>query len=188
MSSDSTVVLPDEPLTPRERILAVAGRLFYRDGYRAIGVDRVIAEAGVAKATFYRHFASKDDLIVAWINRAEAVSKAAPAKGLTPLTDYALAMIAIAGRPSCMGCTYQASAAEFGDVDHPVHQAALGVKQRVLADLTDRASRQGLADPTGVAGMVFLLLEGVWAARRMFGPAAPLDEAGQAVRRLTLQV
>ena len=184
MSSDSP-----EVLSARDRILSVAGRLFYRDGYRAIGVDRVIAEAGVAKATFYKHFPSKDDLIVAWIGKAEAMTRdaAAAEAGEVALTAYADAMIDIAGRPTCLGCTYQASAAEFGDATHPAHIAALGVKQRMIADLTERAMRQGLAEPSAVAEMVFLLLEGVWAAKRMFGVDAPIAGAKQAVRRLLQQ-
>jgi AcrR family transcriptional regulator len=123
-------VSAETPLSARERILSVAGRLFYRDGYRATGIDRVIAEAEVAKATFYKHFSSKDDLIVAWIARSEARALAhAPAlDGPTPLTDYALSMIAIAARPDCLGCTYQATAAEFGAADHPAHVAARGVE------------------------------------------------------------
>eukprot|EP01036_Dinobryon_divergens_P021358 gene21358-29320_t len=56
----------------RDRILAAAGPLFYRDGYRAVGVDRVITMSGVAKATFYKHFPAKDDLIIAWLDRADA--------------------------------------------------------------------------------------------------------------------
>ncbi|MEO8242086.1 MAG: TetR/AcrR family transcriptional regulator [bacterium] len=178
MSSDSA-----EGLSARDRILSVAGRLFYQHGYRAIGVDRVIAEAAVAKATFYRHFPSKDDLIVAWIAEAEAQS-AFTAAGPEPLTAYAMAMIDVAGRPTCLGCTYQVSAAEFSDPAHPAHRAALGVKDRVIAALQDHARQQGVADPEAVAGMVFLLLEGVWAAKRMFGPDAPLAGAGEAVRRL----
>ena len=182
MSSDSL----ETPVPARERILSVAGRLFYRDGYRAIGVDRVIAEAEVAKATFYKHFPSKDDLIVAWIAKSETGARTAMAAltGPAPLTDYANAMIDIAGRPSCLGCTYQVSASEFGDAAHPVHQAAMAVKRRVIADLTERAERQGLAEPESVADMVFLLLEGVWAAKRMFGPDAPLAGAQEAVQRL----
>ena len=176
----------EPPLSARERILSVAGRLFYREGYRAIGVDRVIAEADVAKATFYKHFPSKDALIVAWIERAEAMSARGgpPMDGPSPLTDYALAMIAIAGRPTCLGCTYQASAAEFGAGDHPAHVAARGVKERVLEELQARAAAQGLTDAAGAAQAVFLLLEGVWATRRMFGPDAPLDGAGRAVQSL----
>ena len=182
MSSDSPT--PQGP-SARDRILAVAGRLFWRDGYRAIGVDRVIAEAGVAKATFYKHFPSKDDLIVAWINLAEAQSKGLMAvEGPQPLTAYADAMIDVAGQDFCLGCTYQSSASEFGEIGHPAHQAALGVKRRVLAEMERRAQAQGLQDPAGVAASVFLLIEGVWAARRMFGADAPLAGAKAAVRRL----
>lgn len=195
MSSDSAPIdlgtsetAPSLPVPPaaRDRILTVAGRLFYHDGYRAIGVDRVIAEADVAKATFYKHFPSKDALIVAWIERAEAASlkSAVPMEGPHPLTDYALRMIEIAGRPTCMGCTYQASAAEFGATDHPAHRAALGVKRRVLDDLEARAIAQGLAPAREGAEAVFLFLEGIWATRRMFGPDAPLDNAPRAVQAL----
>ena len=56
----------------RERILETAERLFYAEGIRAVGVDRIIAEAGVAKMTLYNHFASKDDLILAALQHREA--------------------------------------------------------------------------------------------------------------------
>ena len=174
------------PRTARDRILDTAGRLFYREGYRAIGVDRVIAEADVAKATFYKHFPSKDALIVAWIEHAETQSAAhlTLQNSATPLTDYALAMIGVARNVWCMGCTYQGSAAEFADPAHPVHAAALGVKERVLEAMTGHAIAQGLPDPRHAAERVFLLLEGVWASVRMFGPKAPVDQAPDAVRRL----
>lgn len=170
----------------RDRILDVAGPLFYREGHRAIGVDRVIEEAGVAKATFYNHFKSKDDLIIAWISRAERML-AASSPGLdvpAPLTAYANAMIDIAHQGGCLGCIYQITAAEFGDVNHPTHAAALAVKDRVLQELTLRAAAQGLAPPRAAAERVFLLLEGIWAVRRMFGPDAPLSHAREAVQRL----
>ena len=170
----------------RERILDVAGPLFYREGYRAVGVDRVIGEADEAKGTVNKHFPSKDDLIVAWIGRAEEQSRAIvpPIAGQTPLYDYADRMIAIAGQPRCLGCTYQGSAAEFQNPEHPAHRAALGVKRRVLVDLEARAAAQGLAEPRAVAERVFVFLEGVWASVRMFGPEAPLAGAREAVRRL----
>jgi AcrR family transcriptional regulator len=180
MSSDSQIVV-----SARDRILAAAGQLFRRDGYRAIGVDRVIAEADVAKATFYKHFPSKDDLIVAWITLAEAQSKAGQeVASATPLTDLAEKLIGVAQRPACLGCAYQASASEFGDLAHPAHQAASGVKRRLLAELTARATRQGVAEAAVVAEMVFLLVEGVFAAKRMFGPEAPIGHAKAALHRL----
>jgi AcrR family transcriptional regulator len=180
MSSDSP------PPPARDRILQTAGRLFYREGYRAVGVDRVIAEADVAKATFYKHFPAKDDLIVAWIAEAEARSLQGlpPEDGPAPLTDYLLAMLEIAGRNTCLGCTYQGSAAEFADPAHPAHAAALAVKERVLATLRRRARAEGLRRPRQVAEQLFLLLEGIWAARRMFGPEAPLAHAEAAFASL----
>jgi AcrR family transcriptional regulator len=190
MSSDSAAATEkarEKPPSARDRILTVAGRLFYREGYRAIGIDRVIAEADVAKATFYKHFPSKDDLIVAWILAAEQDSLSGlPAEdGTRPLTAYLQHMLMIARWPQCLGCTYQGSAAEFVDPDHPAHAAALGVKRRVLETLENRARNQGLAEPRGVAEQAFLLLEGVWAAVRMFGRAAPLDHAEAAFAKLT---
>jgi AcrR family transcriptional regulator len=175
-----------EAPSARERIVSTAGALFYREGYRAIGVDRVIAEAEVAKATFYRHFPSKDDLIVAWIGAAEAGA----AKGLPPvdgpkaLSDYVQAVMAIAGRDGCAGCTYQGAAGEYAPLDHVVHKAARGVKDRVLADLATRARAQGLSEPEAVAEEMFLLTEGLWAAKRMYGADAPLQAYARAAERL----
>jgi AcrR family transcriptional regulator len=174
--------------SPRDRILSTAGRLFYREGYRAIGIDRVIAEADVAKATFYKHFPSKDDLIVAWIAKADAGSAdLLPADNdHLPFFAYADAMIGIAEQPWCMGCTFQATAVEFVDPDHPAHAASLDVKRRVLSRLSALATRQGVLAPDRVATQVYLLIEGVWATVRMFQDPAAIAHARAAVRRLAL--
>lgn len=175
-----------EKLGPRERILKTAGRLFYEEGYRAVGIDRVIADAEVAKASFYKYFPSKDDLIVAWINSAEEMSRSAlpPARGTTPLFDYMDKMIGIAQQTWCMGCAFQGAASEFGDTAHPAHAAALQVKQNVIAELKARATQQKLPDPKKTAELMFLLLEGVWASVRMFKADAPIQHAKAAVRAL----
>jgi AcrR family transcriptional regulator len=185
-SRSETPVTATKAPSARERILNTAGPLFYREGFRAVGVDRVIAEAGVAKATFYKHFPSKDDLIIAWVGRAEGITDAAVPSddGPVPLTAYAEAMIGVAAGNQCLGCTFQVTAAEFSDPGHPAHQAAAEAKRRVLAELERRAGLQGLHAPHLVAGEVFLLLEGVWAAVRMFGAGAPLDAARLALRRI----
>lgn len=184
MSSESQTA--EKPVSARDRIIDVAGPLFYREGYRAIGVDRVIAEAGVAKATFYKYFPAKDDLIVAWVNRAEErfVANLPPEDGPLPLIVYADQMIDIAGKVWCLGCTYQGTAAEFADPAHPAHAASMGVKRRVIDQLHIRARNQGLPDPQASAERVFLFLEGVWAATRMFGTSVPLTHAKDAIRRL----
>ncbi|MES2145216.1 MAG: hypothetical protein V4516_12875 [Pseudomonadota bacterium] len=92
-------------------------------------------------------------------------------------------MVDIARQPWCPGGAYQGAAAEFVDPAHPAHAAALGVKERALARLTDLASREGHADPAAVAEGVYLLLEGVWATTRMFGAKAPLSHAKDAIRK-----
>jgi AcrR family transcriptional regulator len=178
-----------EKISAREKIILVAGKLFYAEGYRAIGVDRVIAEAEVAKATFYKHFPSKDDLIVAWINKAEESSKKNfPAQDVAePLFTYVDAMIDIAQKSWCLGCTYQGSAAEFADPGHPVHAAAIGVKNRVIEELEARAALQGLVESQAVAEKAFLLLEGIWASVRMFRDKAPLTHAKKAMRQLAVR-
>src|SRR6185295_9367443 len=69
--------LPDPPKTGRERLVAAAVELFYRHGFAAVGIDRVIAAAGVTKTTFYKHFDSKDDLMVAAVLRRDEWESAA---------------------------------------------------------------------------------------------------------------
>src|SRR3954466_12895346 len=63
--------MPSPPTTGRERLVAAAIELFYRNGFNAVGVDQVIAAAGVTKTTFYKHFESKDDLMVAAVQRRD---------------------------------------------------------------------------------------------------------------------
>jgi hypothetical protein len=129
---------------------------------------------------------AKDDLIVAWVTRSEerSATNLPPVDGPVPLVAYADHMVDIAGKTWCMGCTYQGTAAEFSDPAHPAHAAALGVKQRVIENLHLRATNQGLPDPQACAERVFLFLEGVWAATRMFGATAPLTHAKDAIRKL----
>jgi hypothetical protein len=75
-------------------------------------------------------------------------------------------------------------AVELPDRDHPAQQASLGVKGWVMAEMVAWARVQGFANPEGAVGIVFLLLEGVWAAKQMFDAAPPLAGAKEAVRRV----
>lgn len=110
------------PLPARDRILVTAHDLFYRDGIRATGVDRLIAESGVAKLTFYRHFASKDDLVrafldyrherwMAWFVDALGRHGAVPGGGLAPLAPALAEWLA---DPAFRGCAFINSVAEVG--------------------------------------------------------------------------
>jgi len=174
----------------RERILETAARLFLRDGFRAVGVDTIVAEAGVAKMTLYAHFPSKDDLIVAYLERAnqqfwawlEGASVAAgPRAKLLAMFD---AVGRLADSPQCLGCTFQGTAAEFPDPEHPGHRVALAHKQAVLARLRGLAEDAGLRAPADLAQQLLLLMDGAWVAARMFGPHNPGVQVAAAARAL----
>jgi len=175
----------------RERILEAATRLFLRDGFRAVGVDTIIAEAGVAKMTLYAHFPSKDDLIVAYLERAneqfwewlEGASAGVddPRAKLAAMFD---AVGELASSPQCLGCTFQGTAAEFPDSEHPGHRVALAHKQAVLARLRTLAQEAGLRAPEALAEQLLLLMDGAWAAARMFGPDNPGAQVAAAARAL----
>ena len=161
----------------RNRILDAASELFYRDGYHAVGIDTIVERSGVAKMTLYRHFASKDDLIAAYLERANAefwewldgeIATVDDPREQLVVAFEATAKLATSAR--CLGCTFQAAASEFPELDHPGHEVALAHKRRVLARLAGLASDSGLADPDGLAAQLLLLMDGAWVAARMFGP------------------
>ena len=110
------------PLPPRERILAVARGLFYRHGVHTVGIDRIIAESGVAKMTFYRHFPSKTNLVAEYLAAAEADWRAHIACHLENKTVPALerllglfdALHDTTRCPAYRGCPFIKSLAEFG--------------------------------------------------------------------------
>jgi AcrR family transcriptional regulator len=175
----------------RERILEAAARLFLRDGFRAVGIDRIIAEAGVAKMTLYAHFPSKDDLIAAylqqaneqfweWLEGASAVVDDPKGK-LAAMFD---AVGKLASSPQCLGCTFQGTAAEFPDRDHPGHRVALAHKRAVMARLRTLAEDAGLRAPETLAAQLLLLMDGAWVAARMFGPHSPAAQLAPAARAL----
>ena len=185
--------MPDANQLPsaRERILATAGRLFYAQGYHAVGIDTIVAESGVAKMTLYRHFPSKDDLIVAYLERANQqfwswLTSAVVDAG-TPRARLVAAFEAVgklAGSPQCLGCTFQGAAAEFPAVEHRAHQVALAHKQAVRQWFQDLAEQAGLREPAALATQLLLLVDGAWVAARMFGTDNPAKLAVQAAEAL----
>jgi AcrR family transcriptional regulator len=159
----------------RERVLGVARDLFYWDGIRATGVDRVASEAGVAPTTLYRLFASKDDLVAAYVDREdrhfrEWFDSAVEAGGPDPRGRILAVFDALAEqvRPErCRGCPFQMALAEFPDTALPVHRNAVANKAWVrerLGGLTDELAKgEPGGDPVALADELALLVEGVYA-------------------------
>lgn len=155
------------PSAARDRILDTAFRLFYARGLRAVGVDTIIAESGVAKATFYKHFPAKDDLVVAylekvdgvWTGQLHAAAEAAgpdPADQLVGLFD---ALATACRRDGYRGCAFINAAAESTPGSGP-HERTVAHKQQVLAWLRELAGEAGAEQPERLARALALLLDG----------------------------
>jgi AcrR family transcriptional regulator len=171
---------PDAP-PARERILDTAFRLFYAHGPRGVGVDTVIAESGVAKATLYKHFPRKDDLILAYLNKVDeawfgqlrAAAEAAGAEPREQLVGMFDALHTACRREGYHGCAFINTAAE-SDSGGDVHARTVEHKSAVRAWVTDLARRAGAAEPEGLARQLTLLLDGGLAAGVLdTDPAAP---------------
>jgi len=111
---------------PRERLLSTASDLFYTEGINTVGVDRIVAASNVTLATFYRHFPSKQDLVVSYLQRihdhlvAQADSVAERAQGADLVAELGAEVIAEIGRPGYRGCAFINAASEFEDPKGPI--------------------------------------------------------------------
>lgn len=185
------VKVQSDVVAPRDRLLDTAGRLFYQYGFHAIGIDRILAESGVAKMTLYRHFSSKEALISAYLERADAQfwawAEAAMSKAQTPdakLIALFDAAARLATSPDCLGCIFQGAAAAFPELDHPAHQIAIRHKTAVRMRMEKLARAARLRKPEKLGKALALLLDGVWVSARMFGPDNPSNTVGDTVRAL----
>ncbi len=175
----------------RQRIVDTAARLFYKHGYHSVGVDTIIRESGVAKMSLYRHFQSKDALISACLEQmnqefwrwmdAELRSVAEPREKL--LTMFR-AVEKLSTSAKCLGCCFQATASEFPELDHVSHTTARSHKEQVLRRLEELAAQDHLQNPKRLAGQLLLLMEGAWAAARMFGSKSPAVHVAKAAKTL----
>jgi AcrR family transcriptional regulator len=128
----------------RERLLSTASALFYREGIRAVGVERILAEAPVTRATFYRHFPSKEELVLAYLRGVDAHIRAGTQAAIDAAPSPADALRAIGtavaddlARPEFRGCAFLKAAAEYPDPDDPVRQVVLDHRAWYVATLTE---------------------------------------------------
>ncbi|WP_167537064.1 TetR/AcrR family transcriptional regulator [Micromonospora terminaliae] len=175
----------------RERILDTAFRLFYAHGPRGVGVDTVIAESGVAKATLYKHFPSKDDLVLAYLDKVDqawfgALRAAARDAGDEPREQLVGMFDALGGacrREGYHGCAFINTAAE-SPAGSPVHARTVEHKNVVRAWVTDLARRAGAADPELLARQLTLLLDGGLAGGVLDADPAVAEAAKRTARAL----
>ena len=172
--------------------MATAEELFYAEGIRAVGVERILAESGVGRASFYRHFASKDDLVVAvlagrderwrsWLREAVDSRELPPAERPTAVFDALADRFA---RNDFRGCAFINTMVEAADRDSAAHQVAAEHKRKVTAYMDGLLDDADRPDHESLAEEFVLLVDGaIVTAVREGKPDAAL-RAGRIARTL----
>jgi AcrR family transcriptional regulator len=166
-------------VSARERILATASELFYREGIRAIGVDTVVERSGVSKTSLYRLFESKDALIAAfaaerdrsfwaWWDYIEQQQADDPRALLDALLSGIAERI---GRPAYRGCPFLNLMTEFPNEQHPGRVVAKGNKEEMRARLATIVAKVGAVDSNRVAFQLMLIINGAYTSGLISEPA-----------------
>lgn len=177
--------MPQTAPPPRDRLLATARRLFYTEGIHAVPVDRLVTEAGVTRATFYRHFPTKEHLVEAYLRATDADLRAAVAAALDSgdPRKSATALLELISQTTCSpgfrGCHFINASAEYPDAADPVRVAVAEHRAWFQDTVTRLAAQAGHPDP-GYAGRVLVLLhDGALSAAELDDP----EQVGQTVIR-----
>jgi AcrR family transcriptional regulator len=174
----------------REHVLAVAHDLFYWHSIKGTGVDTIAKEAGVAPTTLYRLFASKDDLVAAYVERAsghykqwflDATSDGTPADRIRSLFD---ALIKQVQPDQCRGCPFLMAMAELPDASVRAHALAVDTKAWVRDRIGELTAELSTPDTEALADQLVLIMEGVYASVQALGVDGPARQARGLVETL----
>jgi AcrR family transcriptional regulator len=152
---------------PRDRLLETASRLFYAEGIHAVGVDRLVSEASVTRATFYRHFAGKEALVVAYLQGKNALAHALFAEASAKTSDPVLLLhaVVVAITEDVCGegfrsCPFINAAAEYPDANGAVRQAVRAFREWFHDMLLELLTAAGHPDPAGAARRLVIVRDG----------------------------
>jgi AcrR family transcriptional regulator len=183
---------PQRAVLAADRIKETARNLFYREGIRAVGVDKIVTEAGVTKPSLYRSFPSKDELAVSYLRdysgefwkRLDTAIAKHPGDPRAQILDYLRGLGERAQHRRYRGCGISNAAVEYPEHDHPAHVFAEEHKQELRARLTAMAGEMGAAKPAVLADGLLLLLEGTFLCGQLFGSGGPSASAAEIADRL----
>jgi AcrR family transcriptional regulator len=172
----------------RERILIAARNLFYREGIRATGVERIAEEAQVSKRTLYQHISSKEELVEAYLRRIHDTGGPSNEQALdTPGASPRNRLLAIFDSPPVArfrGCPFHNAAVEGADEMQNVHDIVHEHKLQFIARLTDAAAEAGAADPYQLGHQLAVLFEGALALATSLNDTAAMIHARSAAEIL----
>jgi len=186
-----TIATGRRPSEARERLLRIASEIFYAEGIHDVGVDHILERAAVTRSTFYRHFPSKEDLVLAYLQAVDdasraAVSEAAPAADSPAnlLRTIARGLGAQICRPGFRGCAFINAAAEYPDPDSPVRRAILTHRDWLRSTVEDVFRQAGHADPETAARYFMMLRDGAMVAGYLHDAEQAVADLEQAVVEL----
>lgn len=166
------------PSDTRDKLISTSSDLFYQRGFQAVGLDQILDAVGITKTAFYKHFESKDELIVAALEYRDQRDMADwfaffDARGQEDATGKLLAVFDLMddwfGRPDFRGCLFMNAATEFPSPSDPIHQAAIHHSQNVHRELQRMAAAAGASDPDSLARQILMLMTGAIATRHATG-------------------
>jgi AcrR family transcriptional regulator len=171
-----------------ERIRESAQELFYLEGIRAVGVDRIVTRAGVTKPSLYRSFPSKDELAAGYLRdhgddylrRFDAAIAEKPDNPRGQLRLWLSALSEKAAKADYRGCGVTNAAVEYPERDHPARKAAMENKRKFRARLKKLCDAMGAGNGSALADALLLLIEGAYMSGQLFargGPARVIVEA-----------
>jgi AcrR family transcriptional regulator len=165
----------------RDRLLDAADRLFYQEGVRAVGIDRVLAEADAAKASLYQHFGCKDQLVASYLARRTEYARASIEAYLadTPPSQRALRffdwVVGWAESNEFRGCPLQHTVTELTDAAHPARAIAHGQREWFTERLLEWTMAAGVKDAKATARALLVLFDGAVAGSEVDGPQRARD-------------
>ena len=164
----------------RQRLLDAADRLFYAHGVRAVGVDRLLAEARVTRVTFYRHFPTKEDLVEAYLRermargrrRVTEILDRSPDDPRAALDEIARTFVEDSTVPGLRGCEFVNASAEYSDDSDPARTLAVEQRQWIRDVTADLLGRLGHPRPHELAEVLLMLRTGAVIAAGLDGSAS----------------
>ncbi len=174
--------------TKRDELVQKALQVFYQNGFNATGMDKLVAETGISKTSMYKHFRTKEDLILAvlrlrdelfrnWLYRRMEELAETSEQQLIAMFDALEEWFAEAGY---RGCMFIKASSEFQDVDHPIHMQSADHKRMLESHFTKLATQAGLQEPEMVARQILLLKEGAIVTAHLGHTENPAQDAKSA--------
>lgn len=178
--------------TKRDELVRKATDIFYRNGFQASGMDRLVAETGISKTSIYKHFSTKEELILAtlklrdehirgWLFRRMQELSATPREQLIAMFD---ALGEWFSEPDFRGCMFAKATAEYQDADHPINRQAAAHVERLTAGIRELTEQAGLPDPARLARQLTLLKEGAVVLAMLGHTSSPAHDAKAVAVRL----